>query len=497
MHKQKGKGANKGQNKSKGQSKNQGLGKNKSQGRSEIDEALPGDDNLTEETLVVKNATIVLDFSEVDESEVDELDTDIDESTDADMISDEATDAHAGADEVTDLNMSADDDLDELSQVLREELSGELRQGEFDLGGSELESFESAEIDELDKLENQEIQSIIEGVLFASDKPVSMAAIKAIFKGTNATNERIRRALDALSVELAGASRGVSLEEVSGGFQLRTKQDHIKFIQRNMRARSFKLSGPALETLAIVAYKQPIIKSEIDEIRGVESGHLLRALMERGLVAFDGKSELPGRPMQYASTRKFLEIFGLRNLRELPTLSQIDDLIPEGISDDFEPEKKESLSEITDNLSQSMMSSYSEGEDELNKIQSSLENISTSSEFFEEEKRRQKAQKEKEKADFIRESLLFNENVSERDKKWLIRYDQQMAAGNATPNMPDEAGAESSASTDPSENRESVEAQESSALEAEDSDLDAEMDTEGSDGESDDESEDHEPEIQM
>ncbi len=307
-----------------------------------------------------------------------------------------------------------------------------------DVSGSELDAFESAEIEDLDFLEDEQVESIIEGILFASDRPVSMAAIKLVFKGTNVRTDRIRRALDRLAVDMAGARRGVSLEEVVGGYQLRTKYDHIKFIKRNMKARSFKLSGPALEVLAIVAYKQPIVKSEMDEIRGVESGHLLRALMEKGLVQFEGKSELPGRPMQYATSRKFLEIFGLRNLKELPTLSQIDELIPEGISEEFEPERKSTLSDITDTMSQSITNSYSEGEDELSKIQNSLEKISTSSEFFEEEKRRQKAQKDKEKADGIREALLFNEVVTDRDKNWLKRYDEQLMAGNATPVLNEE-----------------------------------------------------------
>ncbi len=326
---------------------------------------------------------------------------------------------------------------------------------EADVSGSELDAFESAEIEDLDLIEDEQVDSIIEGILFASDRPVGMAAIKAVFKGTNVRTDRIRRALDRLATEMAGAKRGVTLEEVVGGYQLRTKLDHIKFIKRNMKSRSFKLSGPALETLSIVAYKQPVVKSEIDEIRGVESGHLLRALMERGLAQFEGKSELPGRPMQYATTRKFLEIFGLRNLKELPTLSQIDELIPEGITEEFVSEKKSSLADITDSMSQSVEMSYSEGEEELSKIQSSLENISTSSDFFEEEKRRQKAQKDKERADSLREALMFNEEISERDKNWLRRYDEQLQAGEAAPVVVEDG--ESSSATDLSQDQQTQE----------------------------------------
>src|SRR5690606_26772887 len=183
---------------------------------------------------------------------------------------------------------------------------------------------------------------------------------------------KIKRTVEQLMIEYAGGRRGVTLEEVPGGWQLRTKIDNLEFLRRTLKARSFKLSGPALEVLSIVAYKQPVIKSEIDEIRGVESGHLLRALMEKGLANFEGKSELPGRPMQYGTTRKFLEIFGLRNLRELPTLSQNDEILPEGIDE----EEGQKLADVTAAMSEQISeSSYSQGGEELNKITEQLEEI--------------------------------------------------------------------------------------------------------------------------
>jgi len=298
-----------------------------------------------------------------------------------------------------------------------------------EMEGSELENFESASIDDVLFVELEQLESIVESVLFSSDRPVSLASLKIVFKGTNIKTEHIRRVLNQLAVEYAGARRGVSLEEVPGGYQLRTKIDNMDFIRRNIKARSFKLSGPALEVLSIVAYKQPIIKSEIDEIRGVESGHLLRALMERGLVNFEGKSELPGRPMLYGTTKKFLEIFSLRNLKELPTLSQIDELLPEGIGEEEETQKVK-LSDITGVLSeQTGLGSYSQGEEELVKIQEQLEVISTSSQFFEEEKIRQKEKRDFEKAQNIREALVLGEEVANRDANWLKKYDEALAAG--------------------------------------------------------------------
>lgn len=313
-------------------------------------------------------------------------------------------------------------------QLVAEENISEENLEAAELKGTELENFESAEIEEVEFIEDERVESIIESILFASDRPVSVASIKTVFKGTNVRTEKIRRMIDKLQVEYASAQRGVVLEEVSSGYQLRTKLDNMDFLRRTLKARTFKLSGPALEVLSIVAYKQPVIKSEIDEIRGVESGHLLRALMEKGLVNFEGKSELPGRPMQYGTTRKFLEIFGLRNLRELPTLSQIDEILPEGIGE----EEKEKLSDVTSAMSTDVkLASYSEGEEELMKITSQLEDITTSSNFFEEEKARQKKKKDEEKAQNIREALAVGEEVPKRDINWLKRYEEALTLGTA------------------------------------------------------------------
>lgn len=298
---------------------------------------------------------------------------------------------------------------------------------DIDLEGSELDGFESAQIDELEFVEDEQAHSIVESILFASDRPVSLASIKEVFKGTNVRKDKIKRILDNLSVEYASGNRGVTLEEITGGYQLRTKIDNMNFIKRTIKTRAFKLSGPALETLSIVAYKQPVVKNEIDQIRGVESGHLLRALMEKGLCNFEGKAEnLPGRPMQYGTTRRFLEIFGLRNLKELPTLSQIDELLPEGIGDD--EEDKPTLSSVTDSMSADVKEvSYSQGEEELGLIENELQTITTSSDFFEQEKIRQKQKRDAEKAQDIRDAMTMGEEVARRDKNWLKKYEEGLA----------------------------------------------------------------------
>lgn len=296
------------------------------------------------------------------------------------------------------------------------------------LAGTELDGYESAAIEDFEFIEEERLESIIEAMLFASDRPISLNTFKMTFKGTNVRGEHIRRTLDRLATEYAGGRRGVSLDEVPGGYQLRTKLDNMKFLTRNLKVRPFKLSGPALEVLAIVAYKQPVIKSELDDIRGVESGHLLRALMEKGLVQFEGKSDFPGRPMLYGTTKKFLEIFSLRNLKELPTISQIDELLPEGIGDDTEVQKPK-LADVTEQMSQTIGSSYSEGEEELLKINETLQDIDISADFFEQEKLKQREMRDAEKASNLREAVMVGEAISSRDRSWLERFDLALSQG--------------------------------------------------------------------
>lgn len=330
-----------------------------------------------------------------------------------------------------DLNLQAQDEKNVFEEMMEaaeaSEGSEESTEG-AELEGSELDSFESAAIEDLEFVEDERLESILEAMLFASDRPISFATFKMTFKGTNIRGEHIRRSLERLSTEYAGGRRGISLEEVPGGYQLRTKLDNMKFLTRTLKVRPFKVSGPALEVLSIVAYKQPVIKSEIDDIRGVESGHLLRALMEKGLVQFEGKSDFPGRPMLYGTSKKFLEIFGLRNLKELPTLSQIDELLPDGIGDEFEGEKTK-LADVTDQLSQNIGNSYSDGEDELMKISETLQDIDVSSEFFEKEKLKQRESRDAEKAANLREALMVGEQIPTRDRNWLERYDEALAGG--------------------------------------------------------------------
>lgn len=285
------------------------------------------------------------------------------------------------------------------------------------------------------ELEDASVKSIIESLLFASVHPLSFAQIKGVFHGVDITSDRLHDIINRMVTDCAGGERGVTLEDVGGGFQLRTKVDNSPWLKRMVKARPFRLSGPALEVLSIIAYKQPLIKSEVDDIRGVESGHLVRALMEKNLVKFAGKSELPGKPMLYATTKQFLELFGLRNIRELPTLSEIDKLIPEGIGDESEFDK-ETLGDLADKIALAPGKSYSEAETELLSITDAISEISTSSEFFEQEKIREREKRDNERAQDLRERQIVGEILPDADLRWLLKFEAKLEEKIALANAP-------------------------------------------------------------
>jgi len=280
-------------------------------------------------------------------------------------------------------------------------------------------------------IEEDRLKSLLESILFSSPKPMTFDAIKTVFKGTNIKSKQLRRALEEYAADLAAQERGVYIEEIAGGYQLRTKIENTEFLKQVVKQRPFRVSGPSMEVLAIIAYKQPCIKAEVDTIRGVESGHLIRVLMDKGLLQFDGKSDLPGKPMLYKTTKKFLEVFGLRNIRELPSLEEIDQLIPEGIGG--EEEEKKTLDTLTGELSLDYGARDAEAEEEFSKITDRLSEISTSSEYFEKEKERQRLQKDKDKADDIRERMIMGQSVEVKEVNWLKRYEDAIAAAAAAP----------------------------------------------------------------
>jgi segregation and condensation protein B len=157
----------------------------------------------------------------------------------------------------------------------------------------------------------------IEALLFVATEPLPLRRLKELTRIED--GRALREALDALTRSYAETGRAMRVEEVAGGFQLRTRPELAPMVARvGRKAEAEKLSPAALETLAIVAYRQPVLRADIEKIRGVASGEVLRALVERGLVRNAGRAELPGSPLYYATTGRFLEVFGLRDLADLP-----------------------------------------------------------------------------------------------------------------------------------------------------------------------------------
>ncbi len=170
------------------------------------------------------------------------------------------------------------------------------------------------------------LEAIIEALLFVAGGPLSVVQLEKIIP--EASRKDIEAALQSLVIRYR--ERGVVLKRVAGGYRLETVPEAAPYIQRLVHGSPPKLSRAALETLAIVAYKQPITKAEIEAIRGVDSSGALRNLMEKDLVKICGRKDIPGRPILYGTTAKFLEIFGLKDLAELPKLEELEKMLADG-----------------------------------------------------------------------------------------------------------------------------------------------------------------------
>ncbi len=165
-----------------------------------------------------------------------------------------------------------------------------------------------------------QLKAIIECLLYLAEEPLPVKRLRETIPG--AETREIVSAVEELQQDYESESRGMELREVAGGYQLRSRPEFKDYIKRFRRVEPSRLSRAAMETLAIIAYKQPILKSEVERLRGVEVGGILRTLMEKGLIRVVGRKNLPGRPIIYGTTKKFLGVFELKDLSELPTLEE-------------------------------------------------------------------------------------------------------------------------------------------------------------------------------
>ncbi len=165
------------------------------------------------------------------------------------------------------------------------------------------------------------VESVVEAVLFASDEPLSAARLANIVE---TDTKQVRQQIKNLNKKYRANNSAFKIEQIAGGFQILTLSPYNHWLKKLMRARSdSKLSAAAMETLAIIAYKQPIMRADIEAIRGVAAGEVIRSLTYKGLVKIVGRAEVLGRPMLYGTTKKFLEVFGLNTLKDLPKVEEL------------------------------------------------------------------------------------------------------------------------------------------------------------------------------
>ena len=168
------------------------------------------------------------------------------------------------------------------------------------------------------------LKSVVESLLFVADAPLTLDRLCSILEEYE--RQDIRAAVDELLAEYRQAERGIYLAEVAGGWQFRSRPENADYLRRLSRSRAYRFSHSSLETLAIIAYRQPITRAEVEYLRGVDSGGVLKTLLEKKLIRILGKKEIPGRPLIYGTSREFLETFNLKDLASLPTLKEVQEL---------------------------------------------------------------------------------------------------------------------------------------------------------------------------
>ncbi|MCA9503732.1 MAG: SMC-Scp complex subunit ScpB [Myxococcales bacterium] len=179
----------------------------------------------------------------------------------------------------------------------------------------------------MSRMDASEKRRIAEALILSSAEPISAAKIAEIIP--YCTEAVAKDLVNELNTEYAEQDRAFEIWEVAGGFQIRTRAEFSGYLQKLQKERALRLSQAALETLAIIAYRQPTTRAEIEEVRGVDAGATVKSLLDRHLIRIAGQREVPGRPMLYGTTRRFLEVFGLERLKDLPTLRELDEIARE------------------------------------------------------------------------------------------------------------------------------------------------------------------------
>jgi len=171
-------------------------------------------------------------------------------------------------------------------------------------------------------MEREKLKNIIECFLFFSDKPLGIDKLANIIEIDNP--DEIKGAVEQLKKEYELRNSGLQVLNIAQGYQICTRGEFSSWLRKLYKSQTtFQLSLPALETLSIIAYKQPVTRAEIEKIRGVDASCVLRTLLERKLIRISGRKKVPGRPILYGTTQEFLRYFGLKDLSEIPSLEEI------------------------------------------------------------------------------------------------------------------------------------------------------------------------------
>jgi segregation and condensation protein B len=173
-------------------------------------------------------------------------------------------------------------------------------------------------------MEHEEIKSAVESLLFVAEAPLTIQRLGEVLEGV--PKEDIRSILNELHAELEANQRGVRLVEVAGGYQLRTAKVNADWVKKFLGGRPARMGRATLETLAIIAYRQPITRAEIEAIRGVDVDGVINTLLDRSLIRAVARKDVPGRPFLYGTTAEFLQLFNLKDLTHLPTLKEMTEM---------------------------------------------------------------------------------------------------------------------------------------------------------------------------
>jgi len=177
-------------------------------------------------------------------------------------------------------------------------------------------------------LQDDQLKQVVEALIFASDIPITINQLKGFIE--EATASEIKKAVNSLNLEYNKTGRAITIISVAGGFQMVTREAYTQWIRKLfIKRRKSRLSQAALETLSVIAFKQPVSKSEIEAIRGVGCDGVVKTLLERKLITITGRSDGPGRPLIYASTKEFLRYFGINDVSDLPKPREIEELMKE------------------------------------------------------------------------------------------------------------------------------------------------------------------------